>query len=98
MTNCANLSELLLFTYIKYGCRFSDRNLDLGMPAWAFNPFLHEYSFTHSRLAQSVMCLNVDPWVGSSIPAQFHTFMEIDHEIISTVILLPSADSRRVTG
>ena len=25
-------------------------------------------------------------------PAQYHTFVEIDHEIISTVILLPSAD------
>ena len=28
-----------------------------------------------------------------SIPARSHTFVEIDHEIISTVILLPSADS-----
>ena len=26
-------------------------------------------------------------------PAQSHTFVEIDHEIISTVILLPSAES-----
>ena len=26
------------------------------------------------------------------IPARYHTFVEIDHEIISTVILLPSAD------
>ena len=26
-------------------------------------------------------------------PVQSHTFMEIDHEMISTVILLPSADS-----
>ena len=25
-----------------------------------------------------------------------HTFVEIDHEIFSTAILLPSADSRRV--
>ena len=54
------------------------------------------------RLAQPVMCLTadtcltVDPGVACSIPAQSHTFMEIDHEIISTVILLPSADSRRV--
>ena len=32
----------------------------------------------------------------SSIPARYHTFVEIDHEIISTDILLPSADSRRV--
>ena len=38
-------------------------------------------------------CLTVDPGVGSPIPAGSHTFVEIDHEIISTVILLPSADS-----
>ena len=31
--------------------------------------------------------------VASSIPVRSHTFVEIDHEIISTVILLPSADS-----
>ena len=31
--------------------------------------------------------------VVSSIPARSHTLVEIDHEIISTVILLPSADS-----
>ena len=46
------------------------------------------------RVAQSVMCLatdtslTVDPEVGSSIP-----FVEIDHKINSTVILLPHADS-----
>ena len=31
----------------------------------------------------------------SSIPARSHTFVEIDYEIISTVILLPSAESFR---
>ena len=31
--------------------------------------------------------------LASSIPARSHTFVEIDHEIISKVILLPSADS-----
>ena len=31
--------------------------------------------------------------VASSIPARSHTFVEIDYEMISTVILLPSADS-----
>ena len=31
--------------------------------------------------------------VASSIPARSHTFVEIDYEIISTVILLPSAES-----
>ena len=35
----------------------------------------------------------VAPGVASSIPARSHTFVEIDHEIISMVILLPSADS-----
>ena len=51
------------------------------------------------RVAQSVTCLATDacltaiPGVASSIPALSHTFVEIDHEIISTAILLPSADS-----
>ena len=51
------------------------------------------------RVAQSVTCLATDaclaaiPGVASSIPAWSHTFVEIDHEIISTVILLPPADS-----
>ena len=50
-------------------------------------------------VAQWVTCLatdaslTADPGVVSSIPAQSHTFVEIDHEIISTVILLPSAES-----
>ena len=56
------------------------------------------------RVPQSVtcltadMCLTADPGVASSIPAQSHTFAEIDHEIISMAILLPSADSRRVVS
>ena len=41
-------------------------------------------------------CLAADPGVVSLIPARSHTFVEIDHEIISMVILAPSADSRRV--
>ena len=41
-------------------------------------------------------CLTADPGVVSSIPARSHTFVKIDHEIMSTVLLLPSADSRRV--
>ena len=42
------------------------------------------------------MLLTADTGIASSIPARSHTFLEIDHEIISTVILLPSSDSRRV--
>ena len=37
-------------------------------------------------------CLTADPGVASSIQAQSHSFMEIDHEIISTAFLPPSAD------
>ena len=37
-------------------------------------------------------CNYISIGVASSIPARSHTFVEIDHEIISTVILLPSAD------
>ena len=43
-------------------------------------------------IAQSVTCLTADPGVMGLIPTQSHTFMEIDQEIISTAILLPSAD------
>ena len=42
------------------------------------------------------MCLNAYSGAASSIPAQSDTLWEIDDEIFSTVILLPSADSRRV--
>ena len=51
------------------------------------------------RVVQLVMCLatdaclTADPGVASSIPVRSHTFMEIDNEMISTVILLPSAES-----
>ena len=50
------------------------------------------------RVAQSVTCLvtdaklTADPGVASSIPARSHTFVEIDNEIISTVILLSSTE------
>ena len=34
--------------------------------------------------------------VSSTILAWSHTFVEIDHKVIATAILFPSADSRRV--
>ena len=46
------------------------------------------------RVAQLVTCLatdaclTADPGVASSIPVRSHTFVEIDHEMISTAILL----------
>ena len=54
---------------------------------------------TPGRIAQSVTCLatdaclTADPGVANSIPAWSYTFAEIDDEINSTVILLPSAES-----
>ena len=57
------------------------------------------HCFLPGRAAQSVTCLatdaslTADPGVASLIPAQSHTFVEFDHEIISTAILLPSAES-----
>ena len=60
---------------------------------------LHRINILHiscdrdGRVAQSVTCLatdaclTADPGVASSIPVRSHTFVEIDHEMISTVIL-----------
>ena len=51
------------------------------------------------RAAQSVTCvatdtgLSADSGVVSSIPAWSLTYVEIDYEIITMVILLPSAES-----
>ena len=50
------------------------------------------------HVAQTVTCLTADPGVASLISAHSNTFPEIDHEIISTTILLPSADSRGVVA
>ena len=60
---------------------------------------LYTNSSVPGCIAQSVMCLatdgslTADPGVASSILAWPHTFMEIDHEIIFTVILLRSVES-----
>ena len=50
-------------------------------------------------IGQSVKCLatdaslTADPGAASLILARSHTSVEVDYEIISTVILLPSAES-----
>ena len=64
------------------------------------NDFLFRSIYSHvpGRVAQSVTCLATDAsliadlGVASSILARSHTFVKIDHEIISTVTLLPSAE------
>ena len=61
--------------------------------------WLSGLDLTPGRIGHSVTCLatdaslTTDPGVTSLIQAQSYTFMEIDHEIISTVILLPSPES-----
>ena len=70
--------------------------MNIARPA-LYRPLFQAY--LPGRVAQSVTCLatdaclTADPGVASSILVRSHTFVEIDHEIISTVILLPSADS-----
>ena len=54
---------------------------------------LNEFKTCSVTCLATDACLTADPGVASSVPARSHTFVEIDHEIISTVILLPSADS-----
>ena len=55
--------------------------------------------YVPGRVVQSVMCLatsasqTADPGVACSIWARSNTFVENDHEIFSTAILLPSAES-----
>ena len=82
-------------------------NLDMVTPAEArvrqkdviVNAEKYFYNPASKRVAQSVTCLARDacltayPGVASSISVRLHTFVEIDHEIISAVILLPSADA-----
>ena len=48
------------------------------------------------RVVQSVTCLTADLEITRAILALSDTFVEIDLEIISTAILLPSADSGKV--
>ena len=63
-----------------------------------FVRMMNSILLTLGLVAQSVTCLatdaclTADPGVASLIPAWSHTFVEIDREIISTVILLPSAE------
>ena len=60
---------------------------------------IKQKSHLPGRVAQLVRCLptdaslTADPRVTSLILVRSHTFVEIDHEIFSTVILLPSAES-----
>ena len=91
------LLQLLMeqFDTLRIQCRHIEH-----MHEGVYNFCLHRFYWNQpGRVAQSVTCLvtdaklTADPGVASSIPARSHTFVGIDHEIISTVILLPSTES-----
>ena len=90
------LYRVLLVSHNEYFISFSIY-LKIGLHMYIQYRPCHEGA--PGRVAQSVTCLatdaspTADPGVASSIPARSHTFVEIDHEIISTAILLPSAES-----
>ena len=71
----------------------------VGQPAVCDCYISWSYSLVPGRVAQSITCLatdasmTADPGVASSIPALSYNFMEIDHEMIATVFLLPSTKS-----
>ena len=48
------------------------------------------YTIFQANVTYATLKIALNIPVGS--PARYHTLVEIDHEIISTVILLPSAD------
>ena len=90
---------LILLISLKTACRHNHEKTNASLETrYIHGNTVKVYSQSRpGRVAQSVTCLatdaclTADPGVASSIPGWFHTFVEIDHEIISTVILLPSA-------
>ena len=65
--------------------------------------YIHFSMYTGPRSAVSNVSGNrcesaADPGVASSIPARYHAFVEIDYEIISTVILLIQEELLSVTS
>ena len=101
---CAMKANPTGYLWCKYecfrtsGCQNMDFEIDNMCPFSKTKVHPYHRSTIPGRVAQSVTCLatdaclTADPGVASSIPARYHTFVEIDHEIISTVILLPSTD------
>ena len=86
----------LVFLSLTGGCTGSSESTFVKMSyCWKSHVSVQIYLNTRPR-RQSVTCLatdaclTADPGVPSLIADRSHTFMEIDHEIISTVISLPS--------
>ena len=70
-------------------------DLNVGFQGWFSGLEFTKCLYKPGPVVQSAVSLTADPGVECVIPAWYHTFLEIDNEIISMVILL-SADSRRV--
>ena len=86
----------LVFLSLTGGCTGSSESTLVKMAHfWKSHVMVQIFLNTGPRM-QSVTCLatdtclTADPDVPSLIAARSHTFMEIDREIISTVISLPS--------
>ena len=76
----------------KQNLHHTEHNCGVQQQQHSCRPCMHfEIMKTWNHQATDA-CLTAIPGVASSIRARSHTFVEIDHEIISTVILLPSAD------
>ena len=86
----------LVFLILTGGCTGSSESTLVKMAhCWKLHVTVQIFLNTGPRM-QSVTCLATDtcltedPGVPSLIAARSHTFLEIDREIISTVISLPS--------
>ena len=86
----------LVFLSLTGGCTGSSESTLVKMAhCWKSHVTVQIFLNTGPRM-QSVTCLatdtclTADPGVPSLIAARSHTFMEIDREIFSTVISLPS--------
>ena len=69
--------------------------MNLGVPVNLIVSFFSLYGGKSVDPEQQIASLIAEQGVKSLILAWCHTSMEINHEILSTVILLPTADSRR---
>ena len=71
-----------------------------GIYLYSGNVIFKYHTFSLPGLAAQLLtclatdvCLTADPGITSVIPARSHSFIEMDNEIISMVILPPSAES-----
>ena len=63
---------------------------------WPISIPIYPFAERPGHIVQLVTCLTSDPGVACSISARSYALVEIDHEMISMAILLPSTDLRRV--